>query len=194
MQSLEHWLSAGSRVLDIGCGCGAWLAELKKSRGIQGIGLDISSAAVASCAQRGVSAIQWDVNRGLAPFHGASFDIVLVKSSLPEFHDPRAVLEEAGKLAPRVIVGVPNFGYLPVRLKLLFRGRMPVSKTLPAQWYDTDNIKLCTFKDLRALAGDLHFQIEDCYLLSAAGKPSRAASLWPNGLAAYCWVVLKSGS
>ena len=141
----------GSHVLDLGCGDGALLAHLARQRGCTGYGIEIDDDNVLACVQRGVNVLQLNLHQGLAAFQDQSFDVVLQIDTLQHLRNAEVMLRETARVGRIGIVAFPNFAHWPNRLSVL-RGRMPVTRRLPYQWYDTPNIRVGTFKDFEALA------------------------------------------
>ena len=141
----------GSRVLDLGCGRGELLAHLIAQRGCSGYGVEIDDTNLQACVQRGVDVIQLNLEEGLAMFADHSFDVVLQLQTLQHLKNTETMLRETARVGRMGIVSFPNFAHWPNRLSVL-RGRMPVTKTLPYQWYDTPNIRVSTFADFDVLA------------------------------------------
>jgi methionine biosynthesis protein MetW len=142
----------GSRVLDLGCGDGELLALLRETRRCSGYGIEIADANVLACARRGVNVIQLNLEQGLALFEDQSFDVVLQLDTLQNLHNVENMLRETARVGRIGIVSFPNFAHWPNRLRVL-GGRMPVTRALPYQWYDTPNIHLCTVADFDAFLG-----------------------------------------
>ncbi len=151
MQSLAERVPYGSRVLDLGCGDGAMLAHLKHTRGCTGYGVEISDANVLACVRRGVNVIQLNLDEGLSMFENASFDVVLQIDTLQHLRNAEVMLRETVRVGRLGVVAFPNFAHWPNRLSIL-KGRMPVTKRLPYQWFDTPNIRVGTHADLANLA------------------------------------------
>ncbi|HPW28491.1 MAG TPA: methionine biosynthesis protein MetW, partial [Rhodoferax sp.] len=145
--SIQHAIAQlvpqGSRVLDLGCGDGAMLAHLQKTRGCTGYGVEIADANVLACVQRGVNVIQFNLEEGLALFGDGSFDVVLQIDTLQHLRNAEVMLRETVRVGRVGIIAFPNFAHWPNRLSV-FKGRMPVTKRLPYQWYDTPNIRVGT--------------------------------------------------
>ena len=152
----------GSRVLDLGCGDGELLAHLQHRRGCSGYGIEIADANVLACAQRGVNVIQLNLEEGLALFEDHSFDVVLQLETLQNLRNTEDMLRETARVGRIGIVSFPNFAHWPNRLRVL-QGRMPVTKVLPYQWYDTPNIRVGTFKDFEVLATKNRLRILDAF-------------------------------
>ncbi len=142
----------GARVLDLGCGDGALLDLLQRERGCSGYGVEIADGNVLQCIRRGVDVIQLNLDEGLAMFDDASFDVVLQIDTLQHLRNAEVMLRETARVGRIGIVAFPNFAHWPNRLSIA-RGRMPVTRRLPYQWYDTPNIRVGTFKDFEVLAG-----------------------------------------
>ena len=149
--AIAQLVPQGARVLDLGCGDGAMLAHLQSARGCSGYGIEIDDANVLACVQRGVNVIQLNLDEGLAMFDDASFDVVLQIDTLQHLRNAEVMLRETARVGRIGIVAFPNFAHWPNRLSVL-RGRMPVTKRLPYQWYDTPNIRVGTHADLGILA------------------------------------------
>lgn len=151
LQALAQLVPEGSRVLDLGCGDGAMLAHLQKNRGCTGYGVEIADANVLACVKRGVNVIQLNLDEGLSMFEDASFDVVLQIDTLQHLRNAEVMLLETVRVGRIGIVAFPNFAHWPNRLSVL-KGRMPVTKRLPYQWFDTPNIRVGTHADLGLLA------------------------------------------
>ena len=162
MQAIAALVPQGSRVLDLGCGDGALLDYLQRSRGCSGYGVEIADANVLACVRRGVNVIQLNLDEGLALFADNSFDVVLQIDTLPHLRNAEVMLRETARVGRAGIVAFPNFAHWPNRLSVL-RGRMPVTRRLPYQWYDTPNIRVGTFKDFEVLATKNRLRILDAF-------------------------------
>ena len=176
--SIARLVPRGSRVLDLGCGTGALLAYLIKERGCSGYGVEIDDANVQACVARGVNVIQFNLEEGLALFGDASFDVVLQIDTLQHLRNAEVMLRETARVGRIGIVAFPNFGHWPNRLAVL-RGRMPVTKVLPYQWYDTPNIRVGTLRDFAALASQNRLRVLDSFGL----QDGREIRFWPNARA-----------
>ncbi len=162
MQALAALVPEGSRVLDLGCGDGAMLDYLQRTRGCSGYGVEIDDANVLACVRRGVNAIQLNLDEGLAIFEDSSFDVVLQIDTLPHLRNAEIMLRETARVGRAGVVAFPNFAHWPNRLSVL-RGRMPVTRRLPYQWYDTPNIRVGTYKDFEILARKNQLRILDSF-------------------------------
>jgi methionine biosynthesis protein MetW len=168
----------GARVLDLGCGDGALLAHLVRQRGCGGYGIEIDDANVLACVRRGVNVLQLNLHEGLKAFGDQSFDVVLQIDTLQHLRNAEVMLRETARVGRIGIVAFPNFAHWPNRLSVL-RGRMPVTRRLPYQWYDTPNIRVGTYKDFETLALRNGLQILDAFGL----QDGQVVRLWPNARA-----------
>jgi methionine biosynthesis protein MetW len=176
--AIAELVPRGSRVLDLGCGDGAMLAYLQKERGCTGYGVEINDANVLACVQRGVNVVQLNLDEGLAIFDDASFDVVLQIDTLQHLRNAEVMLRETVRVGRIGIVAFPNFAHWPNRLSVL-KGRMPVTRRLPYQWYDTPNIRVGTHADLAVLAARNHLRVLDSFGL----QEGRIVRFAPNLLA-----------
>ena len=176
--SIARLVPHGSRVLDLGCGTGELLAHLIRERGCSGYGVEIDDANVQACVERGVNVIQLNLEEGLALFSDRSFDVVLQIDTLQHLRNAEIMLRETARVGRMGIVAFPNFGHWPNRLAVL-KGRMPVTKVLPYQWYDTPNIRVGTLQDFQALALKNNLKILDQFGL----QEGQEIRFWPNARA-----------
>lgn len=151
LQLIADLIAPGTRVLDIGCADGELLDYLVHEKNVNGRGIEISQDGVNRCVARGLSVIQGDADNDLAEYPDQSFDTVILSRTLQAVRQPRTVLLELLRIGKRAIVTIPNFGQWHVRMSLLTRGRMPVTKALHRTWYNTENIHFCTILDLHDL-------------------------------------------
>jgi len=177
-ETIARLVPSGARVLDLGCGDGALLAHLRATRGCSGYGIEIDDAQVLAGLQRGIDVLQLNLEDGLAMFADDSFDMVLQIDTLQHLRNAETMLRETARVGRNAIVAFPNFAHWPNRLRVL-SGRMPVTKRLPYQWYDTPNIRVGTFADFEVLARRLGLQIEDAFGL----EDGREVRTFPNLLA-----------
>ncbi|MBP8831460.1 MAG: methionine biosynthesis protein MetW [Acidovorax sp.] len=178
MEALARLVPEGSRVLDLGCGDGSMLDYLQRSRGCSGYGIEIADANVLACVRRGVNVIQLNLDEGLAMFGDSSFDVVLQIDTLQHLRNAEVMLRETARVGRTGIVAFPNFAHWPNRLSVL-RGRMPVTRRLPYQWYDTPNIRVGTYKDFEVLALKNQLRMIDSFGL----QNGRAVRWCPNARA-----------
>ena len=152
-------LPSNTRVLDVGCGDGSLMSLLEKEKNIEVRGLELNKKNVQKCIHKGLPVIQGNAETELHQFPNKSFDYVVLSQTLQAFYDPDKVLKELLRIGNSVIVSIPNFGYWKVRMKLLFFGKMPVTKTLPNTWYNTPNLHMCTIKDFVEFSKIMNFKI-----------------------------------
>jgi methionine biosynthesis protein MetW len=143
---IAGWVGFASKVLDLGCGDGALLTYLRDSMEVKGYGVEKDDANWLACLQNGTNVIQMDLEDGLSGFEDQSFDTVILSQTLQAMHKTEEIVQEMLRVGHEIIVTFPNFGYWRNRIQIT-GGRMPVSKTLPYQWYDTPNVHLCTIND-----------------------------------------------
>ena len=134
-------------VLDIGCGDGILMEYLKNEKKVNIRGIEISKSKVQNCIAKGLTVIEGNAEKDLKQFPDSSFDYVVLSQTLQAFLNPENVIKELLRIGKQAIVTIPNFGYWKIRLHLLLKGTMPVTRTLPDEWYNTPNIHLCTIKD-----------------------------------------------
>jgi methionine biosynthesis protein MetW len=177
-QLIARLVPQGARVLDLGCGDGALLDLLQRERGCTGYGVEIADGNVLQCVRRGIDVIQLNLDEGLTMFEDASFDVVLQIDTLQHLRNAEVMLRETARVGRTGIVAFPNFAHWPNRVSVA-RGRMPVTRRLPYQWYDTPNIRVGTFKDFEVLA-----QRNKLRLLDAFGLQDGREVRWlPNARA-----------
>ena len=175
MERIAALVPPGSRVLDLGCGKGELLAYLQAQRRCTGYGIEILDENVLACTQRCVNVIQLNLEEGLAIFADQSFDVVLQLDTLQHLRNTEKMLRETARVGRLGIVSFPNFAHWPNRLSVM-SGRMPVTKVLPYQWYDTPNIRVGTYADFEVLAGKGGLRILDSFGIQGGEVVRR----WPN--------------
>jgi methionine biosynthesis protein MetW len=175
-----------TRILDLGCGDGALLSHLARSRGVRGYGLEIDPANVAACVSAGVSVIQADLDEGLADFADGSFDYVVMTQALQALARPDLAVAEMLRVGREAIVTFPNFGHWRARWAIM-NGHMPMTPALPAQWFNTENIHLCTVADFEDLCRKSGWTVLERVLLDRAHRRGMAIGLLP-GL--FCEIAL----
>lgn len=178
LQIIGDLVPHGSRVLDLGCGNGELLAWLQRHKGCTGYGIEIDDANVLACVQRGVNVVQLNLEEGLALFDDQSFDVVLQIETLQHLRNAERMLHETARVGRIGIVSFPNFAHWPNRVRVV-GGRMPVTRALPYEWYDTPNIRVGTYADFEVLARKNGLQISDAFGL----QDGRVVRTLPNLLA-----------
>lgn len=175
LAAIARWVAPGARVLDLGCGDGALLKYLWEARQAAGYGVEIDDAEVIACIGNDVSVLQLDLESGLATFRDQSFDCVILSETLQTIHRIEQLMKEMLRVGREAIVSFPNFGHWSARLQVM-SGRMPVSDTLPHDWYNTPNVHLCTVTDFEDLCRKLGVRIRERLVL----HNGRAVSFLPN--------------
>ena len=173
--AIAAWIPNGARVLDLGCGDGSLLRYLQGSNRVAGYGVEIVDANIVACIKNQVNVIQGDLESGLSGFENNSFDYVILSQTLQATRHTEPLMREMLRVGREGIVSFPNFGYWRNRMDIL-QGKMPVSKELPYQWYDTPNIHLCTLNDFEALCRSNNMHILDRRVMTG----DRVISVLPN--------------
>jgi len=163
-------IPSGARVLDLGCGDGTLLKKLIDVKGATGVGVEISQGAAISAIEKGLSILQGDIDNGLAQFLDKAFDYAVLNQTLQSTEKPDYVVDEMLRVAKKAVVGFPNFGYWKIRAYLFFKGKMPKSRTLPYEWYDTPNIHLLTIGDFKEFCKTRGIKILEAVHISESGK------------------------
>jgi len=182
LEIIQQWIEPESRVLDLGCGNGTLLNYLKNTKQVRGIGLEIDEENIQCCIQNGVNVIEQNLDHGLSNFQSGSFETVLLAQTLQALSNPDRLIDEMLRIGERGIVTFPNFGNWKSRLYLATKGRMPVSKFMPHQWYDTPNIHFCTVKDFDALCKIKNIRVLTRTVVDSQHQGSWAVKSWPNFL------------
>ena len=188
MEIIAELVPAGSRVLDLGCGSGELLAHLRDKKQCSGYGVEIADDNVLACTQRGVNVIQLNLEEGLAIFEDQSFDVVLQLDTMQHLRNTERMLRETARVGRIGIVSFPNFAHWANRLRVA-SGRMPVTKAMPFEWYDTPNIRVGTYADFEVLARKDGLQVLDSFGIQS-GRMVRG---WPNLMASVAVFKFQRG-
>ncbi|GAA0785228.1 methionine biosynthesis protein MetW [Roseibium denhamense] len=167
-----------ARVLDVGSADGALLDLLVRERQVDGRGIELSKEGVNNCVARGLSAIQGDADTDLTDYPDQAFDVAILSQTLQATREPKKVMSELLRIGKQVVVSIPNFAHWRNRVQLLLRGRMPVTKYLPYEWYDTPNIHFCSLRDFVDLCKELDADVEKAVALSAQGNKIPINAPW----------------
>jgi methionine biosynthesis protein MetW len=178
LKLIADMVTPGARVLDVGCGDGELLKILAATRQVDARGIEISREGVAKSVAKGFAVIQGDADTDLAAYPDDLFDFVILSQTLQATRNPRLVIEEMLRIGQRAIVSIPNFGHWRIRLKLALGGRMPLTDSLPYEWWDTPNIHFCTIRDFLALIEVVGAKIERAAVLKGSGQPIRVSLPW----------------
>jgi methionine biosynthesis protein MetW len=188
LELLAELVPTASRVLDLGCGTGEFLAHLQRHKACTGYGIEIDDTNVLAALKNGVNVIQLNLEEGLALFEDRSFDVVLQLDTLQNLRNTERMLRETARVGRTGIVSFPNFAHWPNRLHVA-TGRMPVTRALPYQWYDTPNIRVGTYADFEVLARTCGLKVTDSFGL----QNGRAVRRWPNLMASVAVFKFERG-
>ena len=162
---ISDFIKKNTRVLDVGCGDGTLMEYLKTNNQIDIRGIEISKKNSQKCVSKGLAVIEGDAEKDLTQFPDSSFDFVILSQTLQAFLNPETVIKELLRIGKKAIVTVPNFGFWKVRLHLLIKGTMPITKNLPDEWYNTPNLHMCTIKDFYNFCHDREIKLDKALAL-----------------------------
>ncbi len=175
-ETITNWITIGSTVLDLGCGDGSLLSALAKEKQVRAQGIELSDQAIYSCVAAGLSVFQQDIDTGLTEFADKSFDFVILYQTFQQVKKPDFVLTEALRVGKRVIVGFPNFCNIVDRFQIFFKGHVPVTSSLPYEWYDTPNLHFLSIADFTAYCRKRNIKI----VSSSFAAKNKQIRLLPN--------------
>lgn len=180
LKIIQDWIKPDCRILDLACGDGALMTALQKNNNATGYGMEISRPDINTCLVKGLNVIHRDIELGLEIFGDQSFDYVLTTHSIQTLKNPAQLLEEMVRVGCRGIVSFPNMGFWRSRAHIALRGKMPVTKSLPYQWYDTPNYHLCTLRDFENLCDTRQIQILRRAAVSNTSNRKLPSTILPN--------------
>ena len=180
---VQDWIQSSSNVIDFGCGDGSLLEELREQKQTIGYGIEIDPNGILSCLRKNIPVIEKNIDDGIDEFSECSFDVAIMASSIQCLRRPRDAMTNILKVANECVITLPNFGNWELRLGLL-KGKMPSSAQLPAKWYETKNLHLCTIADFEDLCAEESFNIKKKVYLNSRGSSSWLANTFPNLFAA----------
>ena len=179
LSSIAQWIPKYSRVLDLGCGDGSFLLKLRDELEVEGTGVEIDMDNLIQAVGKGLQVIQEDINDGLVNFSQNRYHVVVLAYALQELTNPHKVLKRMIDIGEQAVISFPNFGHWQCRLYLGLKGKMPVSRAMPLNWYETPNIHFCTVQDFETLCSDLKIEIVGRATVAGAFQ-SWLAAMWPN--------------
>ena len=177
---IANWIKDITRVLDLGCGDGALLADLQKKQNVTGYGVEIDEDNIVKCIKSGVNVIQTDLDAGLSQFENNTFDYVIMTQTLQAIYYPEKLLTEMTRVGHEAIVTFPNMAHWKCRIQMALGGHMPKSKTLPYEWYNTPNIHLCSLDDFENLCAKKNIEILERATVDHAHQISLGMNIFPN--------------
>ena len=174
--AIAKWIKPQSTLLDLGCGDGEFLEYIRAQKNVRTYGVEISDISVLACVEKGLDVIQQDLEAGLALFENQSFDMVVLSQTLQTIHETESILKEIVRVGKECVISFPNFAHWSHRIDILL-GRMPVSKSLPYDWYNTPNVRVLTIADFEALASQIGIKIIDRVVLHEGKELSWGVNL-----------------
>src|SRR3990170_6288802 len=185
---ISDWISDGASVLDLGCGDGELLSLLVRKKNVQAQGIELSDQAIHQCVAAGLSVFQEDIDTGLSEYGDKSFDYVVLNQTFQQVKKPDFVLKEALRVGTKTIVGFPNFVHISARFQIFFGGKVPVTKALPYEWYDTPNLHFLSIADFKEYCKKREIKIEQAAFI---GK-NKKVRFFPNLFAEIGLFLLSS--
>lgn len=189
IEIISNWVSEKSKILVLGCGNGELLKELQIRKKVKGFGIDIDESKVFEAISDGLSVIQGDINYELCDYPKKSFDYVIAHDVIQIMNKPDLIIKQIVELGDKVIISFPNFAYFMIRFNILFFGRMPKTKIIPYEWYDTPNIHLFTIKDFREFCMKEKLNISDEYY-TGFEKRTISKFMRPNFFAEFAYFLI----
>lgn len=177
---VANWVKPDTHVLDLGCGDGSLLLQLKNELNVHAYGLEINQDYILDCVDKGINVIEQDIEKGLSNFADKRFDTVIMSQAIQTLKQPDRALAEMLRIGRECIITFPNFGHWKARVHLAFNGRMPVSDLLPYEWYNTPNIHFCTFKDFDVMCHDMNVSIINRQVIATHSLGRVFQGLHPN--------------
>jgi methionine biosynthesis protein MetW len=193
LELIADLIERNSTVLDLGCGNGELLQKLIREKDVQGHGVEFSDKQIYGCVNKGVPVIHADLNEGLDDYPDKSFNYVILSRTLQVVKRPDIILKEMLRVGEKCIVSFPNFGFWKVRFQLLKNGKMPITKSLPYDWYDTPNIHLSTIKDFKHFCQKENFKINNQIYIDKDSNKKLFANLFPNYFAELAILSVQNG-
>ena len=175
-KTIYQLVEPGSRVLDLGCGDGELMYLLAKEKGAKVQGIEIDDEAIYKCVAKGLSVFHGDIDSGLKEYPDKSFDYVVLNQSMQQVKKADFVIQEGLRVGKKLIVGFPNFAYFTARISIFFKGKTPITSSLPYRWYNTPNLHFLTISDFRSYCIERNIKILDTYFLSS----DKIIKVWPN--------------
>ena len=191
---IAKWIKNNARVLDLGCGDGALLANLQQEQNVSGYGIEIDEKNIISCLENGVNVIQTDLDAGLSQFDSNTFDYVIMTQTLQAIYYPEKLLTEMTRVGKEAIVTFPNMAHWKCRIQMALGGHMPKSKTLPYEWHNTPNIHLCSLDDFENLCAEKNIEILKRTTVDHAHQINLGMSILPNLLGEVAIYRFRSGA
>ena len=194
LELITSLVGKGTRILDVGCGNGELLQSLKDRKSVKGQGLELKQERVNQCVSKGLSAIQGNADSDLSLYPNQSFDCVILSQTIQATNNPKNILIELVRIGKKAIVSIPNFGFWKIRADFAIYGKMPITKKLSNNWYDTPNIHLCSINDFVDLCRELNIKIEKTIVLSSNNTQSYngSPSNWSNFFGEEAIFLIKS--